>query len=200
MCAPLADVRPSRYARAGMADADESNAPDAALVAALVVGDRDALAELYRRHGGTLLAVALRILGDRAEAEEIVHDVFVEAWRQAVQYDPARGSARAWLVTRARSRALDRVKAPARARRVAVESAPEPVAAEADPSDASRVQRALASLPAEQRAVLELGYFEGLSSTEIAARLDIPVGTVKSRVAAALQRLRALLSAVEGEC
>lgn len=172
---------------------------DPDLVAALVAGDREALGTLYARHGGTLLAVAVRVLGDVAEAEEVVHEVFVEAWRLAEQYDPRRGSVRAWLVTRARSRALDRAKTPARSRRSDLDAVAEPAEPAPATFDGGRVHRALAALTAPQREVLELGYFEGLSSTEISARLGVPVGTVKSRVAAGLQRLRELLASTEAE-
>lgn len=169
---------------------------DGELVALLVAGRQDALAALYDRYGGLLLAVGLRIVQNRLEVEDILHDVFVEAWRSAAQYDPARGTVRAWLVTRMRSRCLDRQKSAVVSRSVPLENAgPEPAAPLADTfgDDAARLRGALDTLPAEQRAVLELGYFDGLSCTEIAARLGVPVGTVKSRTAAALGKLRAAL-------
>jgi RNA polymerase sigma-70 factor (ECF subfamily) len=145
------------------------------------------------------MAVGQRILGDRREAEDVLHDVFLEVWRAAADYDEERGSVRAWLVMRMRSRALDRRKAAGFARVVPLEERSDSTRAGDDPSvqpDRERVKRALAELPADQRQVLELGYFEGLSSTEIAARTDTPVGTVKSRVAAALGKLRAVLGEV----
>ena len=142
------------------------------------------------------MAIGRRILGDRREAEDLLHDVFLEVWRQASDYDEARGSVRAWLLMRLRSRALDRRKAAVFSRRADLppsDSVAEPPASE-DPAlgaDRDAVRRALASLPNEQRLVLELGYFEGLSSSEIAERVSAPIGTVKSRVAAALSKLRA---------
>lgn len=172
-----------------------SDRDDVTLIDGAAAGDRDCLAGLYDRYAPVLLAIGRRILGDRREAEDLLHDVFLEVWRQAGDYDAARGTVRAWLLMRMRSRALDRRKAAAFSRRA---DAP-PADAGADPAgddpllgpDRAAVRRALAALPAEQRQVLELGYFEGLSSSEIAERVRAPVGTVKSRVAAALAKLRA---------
>lgn len=166
---------------------------DAELVCALAAGDRAALGALYDRYAGLLLSVGLRRLADRAEAEEVLHDVFVEAWRSAAAFDPARGSVRAWLVTRMHSRVLDRLRSPGVARRASLEAVAEARAAVEEPGvtvDRGRVGAALAALPPEQLAVVELAYFAGLSSSEIAARVDVPVGTVKSRAAAALAKLR----------
>jgi RNA polymerase sigma-70 factor, ECF subfamily len=166
---------------------------DAELVAGIAGGDRQALAALYRRFAPSLMAVGQRILGDRREAEDLLHDVFLEVWRQAAQFDPARGTVRAWLLMRMRSRSLDRRKSAGFSRVVPLEQQRDEVRATADDAlapDRNAVRRALAELPDEQRLVLELGYFEGLSSTEIAARISVPVGTVKSRVAAALAKLR----------
>lgn len=187
---------------ASFASADD----DAALVQATAAGDRAALARLYDRYAPILLAVAVRILGERREAEDLVHDVFLEAWRQAGSFDPARGSVRAWLLMRLRSRALDRRKS-AGYRRVSSLDSGElgadlerdvPTEDPAFAPDRAAVRRALAALPEEQRVVLTLGYFEGLSSAEIAARLTMPIGTVKSRVAAALSRLRSVFGATAG--
>jgi RNA polymerase sigma-70 factor (ECF subfamily) len=172
-----------------------------ALVAAVVRGDKRALGALYDQHGSLLLALALRILGDRAAAEDLLHDVFLEAWHQAAGFDPARGSVRAWLVTRMRSRALDRRAAMGRQARLASDAGRAhqaegaPGAAE---GDRARVRGRVARLPAELAAVVELAYFEGLSSSEIAARLDIPVGTVKSRMARGLGVLRDQLAPADG--
>ena len=148
------------------------------------------------------MAVGCRVLGDPRESEDLLHDVFLEVWRQAADYDEQRGSVRAWLLMRMRSRALDRRKAAGYARVVSMEERrlPEPAAtAVEDPQlapDREAVRRALSQLPVEQRQVLELGYFEGLSSSEIAERIGAPIGTVKSRVAAALAKLRACLQEV----
>jgi len=170
---------------------------DVSLIGGAAAGDRDCLAALYDRYAPALLAIGRRILGDRREAEDLLHDVFIEVWRQAGDYDESRGSVRAWLLMRMRSRALDRRKSAAISKRADL-PAPDAVADAhdngEDPAlgpDRQAVRRALAQLPAEQRQVLELGYFEGLSSSEIAERVRAPIGTVKSRVAAALSKLRA---------
>lgn len=172
---------------------------DVSLISGAAAGNRDCLAALYDRYAPALLAIGRRILGDRREAEDLLHDVFIEVWRQAGDYDESRGSVRAWLLMRMRSRALDRRKSAAISKRADL-PAPDAVADAhgdangEDPAlgpDRQAVRRALAQLPAEQRQVLELGYFEGLSSSEIAERVRAPIGTVKSRVAAALSKLRA---------
>jgi RNA polymerase sigma-70 factor, ECF subfamily len=167
-------------------------AEDAALVASIARGDREALATLYERHAGILLGLAMRIVRDRREAEDLLHDVFLEAWRSAKDFDPKRGRVRTWLAIRMRSRALDLQKS-ARVSRNAGDAGLEILVDEAamgTSPDHGRVRAALAELNPDQRQVLELAYFEGLSCTEIAARVAIPVGTVKSRVAAGLDRLR----------
>ena len=172
----------------------EGDAEDAGLVKAIAAGDRKALAQLYGRFAPCMTALAQRILGERREAEDLLHDVFLEVWRQAAQFDPERGTVRAWLLMRMRSRSLDRRKSAGFSRVVSLEEQKDDVRAPAEDAfaaDRNAVRRALAQLPDDQRQVLELGYFEGLSSTEIAARISVPVGTVKSRVAAALTKLRA---------
>jgi RNA polymerase sigma-70 factor (ECF subfamily) len=168
---------------------------DAELVASIARGDRGALASLYDRHSGLLLGLAMRIVRDRREAEDLLHDVFLEAWRSAKDFDPKRGRVRTWLAIRMRSRALDLQKS-ARVSRNAGDAGLDLLVDDnqhASP-DHARVRAALADLGADQRRVLELAYFEGLSCTEIAERISIPVGTVKSRIAAGLDRLRNGLS------
>jgi RNA polymerase sigma-70 factor (ECF subfamily) len=173
---------------------------DAALIAEAARGEVKALAALYDRYSQLMLNVAQRILGDREIAEDLVHDVFVEAWRNAASYDPSRGSVRTWIMVRLRSRALDRKRSAVFRREVAVDKLPvgtdDGSAADelAAAPDRELVRAALAELPDEQRQVLELAYFEGLSSTEIAKRMDSPVGTVKSRTAAAISKLRSAMA------
>lgn len=163
-------------------------------------GDSAALAELYDRYAGAMLALAERIVGRGAEAEDVIHEVFLEAWRQSADYDPARGSVKAWLLLRTRSRSLDVQKSARVSKQVAMHDDSwlaelgDPTRDTAAGADQARVRRVLIELPADQRQVLLLGYFEGLSSSEIAERLGVPIGTVKSRVAAALAALRSALS------
>jgi RNA polymerase sigma-70 factor (ECF subfamily) len=146
-----------------------------------------------------MLSLASRILRDRREAEDLVHDVFVEAWRKASSFSGDRGSVRAWLLVRTRSRAIDRLRnlevahRHARNERAVASDTPQP--AEQDPSltpDQRRARAALAGLPEAQRQVLELAYFEGLSCSEIARRCGAPLGTVKSRLSAGMRELRRL--------
>jgi RNA polymerase sigma-70 factor, ECF subfamily len=166
---------------------------DAALIRSIANGDRVALAALYDQYAPLMFALAIRILRDRREAEDLLHDVFLEVWRSAADYDPKRGKVRTWLLIRMRSRALDSLKSARVSRRADGDEIALEVAATDDPSqepDRARLRRVLAELPAEQRVVLELAYFEGLSCSEISTRLEVPIGTVKSRTAAALGKLR----------
>ncbi|HEY0252586.1 MAG TPA: sigma-70 family RNA polymerase sigma factor [Kofleriaceae bacterium] len=154
-------------------------------------GDRQALAQLYARHAGLLLGLAIRIVRERREAEDLLHDVFLEAWRSAKDFDPKRGRVRTWLSIRMRSRCLDHQKS-ARVSRNAGDAGIEVVPDEREKSspDHRRVREVLGSLGDEQRQVVELAYFEGLSCSEIAAKIAKPIGTVKSRLAAGLTKLR----------
>lgn len=178
---------------------------DEALVRAIANGDRQALAVLYDRHAPLMLGLARRIVGGKPEAEDIVHDVFVEAWRRAADYDETRGSVKAWLLLRTRSRALDFRKSAGVARTVSagddswLATLLGPQKDESEAPDRSRLRHLLAELNVEQQEVLILGYFEGLSSSEIAAKVGIPIGTVKSRVAAALHALRLALAGQRGD-
>jgi RNA polymerase sigma-70 factor (ECF subfamily) len=166
---------------------------DAALVLAVAAGDRDALADLYDRYAGVLLGLGIRVLRSRREAEDVVHDVFLEVWRRAQSYQPGRASVRSWLLLMMRSRALDRRKSHGFALASPLEHDPRVAPASEGPAmalDRARVAAAVDALSEAQRAVLLLGYFEGLSSSEIATRLGLPLGTVKSRVASAMRALR----------
>jgi len=141
------------------------------------------------------MGLARKMLRDQAAAEDLVHDVFLEAWQHAAEFDAARGSVRAWLVVRARSRALDRLGRAARdakaVDRIGLDVEGVVVTPGAQASiDGGRVRGLRAELPAELRAVLDLAYFEGLSASQSAERLGIPTGTVKSRLARALDLLR----------
>lgn len=176
---------------------------DSALLAAVASGDRGALARLYDQHSSVVLGLARRMLGVGA-AEDLVQDVFLEAWHHAAEYSPERGSVRAWLIVRARSRALDRLGKRARDARLAEEmgtlpgpegSGTMPVV---DALDARRARALASRLAPEMVDVLDLAYFEGLSCSEIAARLDVPIGTVKSRLARSLDQLRVAIGRVDG--
>jgi len=163
---------------------------DSALVARMAAGDRGAVAALYARHVRSLFSLARGMLKSQEEAEDLIHDVFLEAWRRSADYSEERGSVRAWLFMRARSRALDRLKSAGRPLDVLTEAVP---AAPVPTLDQSRLRELLSKMPVMQQQVLILGYFEGLSTTEIAGRLGIPAGTVKSRTRAALGALRNVL-------
>jgi RNA polymerase sigma-70 factor, ECF subfamily len=174
-------------------------------MSAIARGDSNALGELYDRYGAILFGLLLRILHDRSEAEDVLQEVFLQTWRQAGEFDPTRGRAIAWLATLARSRALDRRRALASRSRTAAEAANEGEDSSSDSvlqamvaEDARRVRRALESIPEAQREVLRLAYFEGLSQSEIAARLVRPLGTVKTHTRLGLLKLRELLGEEEG--
>ena len=165
----------------------------------MAIGDRAGLAALYDQYAPILCGLGMRILGERREAEDLVHDVFLEVWKKARDYDATRGTVRGWLMLRMRSRCLDRIKS-AHERRVQSmgDSEPAPVVdvssvERCSGADAERLHAGLKDLPLDQRQAIELSYFNGLSGSEIAMRLGVPIGTVKSRVAAALDKLRAAL-------
>jgi RNA polymerase sigma-70 factor (ECF subfamily) len=166
--------------------------------AGMALGD---LRALYDACSGRAMAVAFHLLRDRAEAEDVVQESFLEVWRRAAGWDPARGSREAWLLLIARSRALDRLRARSSARRAAERAAADPVAPQPPPVEVAeahqrrtRVRDALDELPPPQREAVELAYFGGLSQTEIAARLGEPLGTVKTRLRLAMEKLGARLA------
>ena len=196
------------------ADYSHSQAPDRALVARMATGDERALGDLYDLHGSMTYALAVAIVRERADADEVVADAFGQAWRSAPQFDPSRGSVAAWLATITRTRALDLVRARGRRSRALERAAradadglaaPLGQAPAAPDRGAERgevqrlVQRSLADLPEPQRRVIELAYFGGLTQTEIAAELQEPLGTVKTRIRAGMDKLRSsLASLLEG--
>ena len=161
-------------------------------------GDEQALAALYDRFGGVAYGVALRILRDASLAEDAVQDAFLAAWRTAASFDPARGSASTWLLTLVHRRAVDVVRREQRRRTDTLDDAPVASGDRTDETAELREQRravqdALAQLPDDHRQALELAYYGGLSQSELAERLGVPLGTVKSRMFAALARLRDIL-------
>jgi RNA polymerase sigma-70 factor, ECF subfamily len=186
--------------------AAKHGASDADLIEGVVRGDRQAFAALYDRHGAILFGIVLRILGSRSEAEEVLEEVFLQIWQGAGSFDASRGHLLPWLMLLARSRALDRLRA-----RSVRDRTTAAVTAERDPriGDAAdegalseislTVRRALAEISEDQRSVLMLAYFEGLTQSEIAVRLGSPLGTVKTHTRLGLARLRELLSEVGAE-
>jgi RNA polymerase sigma-70 factor (ECF subfamily) len=158
----------------------------------LTTGDHRALGEFYDLYAGLVNGLALRILHDRTEAEDVVQEVFVQVWRQASRFDPRRGTAEAWLCAIARSRALDRRRR-RKSRREDPSDDPPGAASLPSSEEALAVRKALEGLSAEQRQALELAYYEGLTQSEIAERLREPLGTVKTRIRTAMIRLREVL-------
>ncbi len=164
-------------------------------------GDQGAVGELYDLHSHLLFGLLVRILNDRAEAEEVLQEVFVQAWTHARTYDASRGTPAGWLCGIARNRAIDRLRARTRGlRTLEGVSAPIPPAtpeALASTSERTRdVRVALETLPPEQRELIERAYFAGATQSEMAMELGLPLGTVKTRVRAGLQTLRRILERV----
>jgi RNA polymerase sigma-70 factor, ECF subfamily len=166
-------------------------------------GDREAFDRFYDRYASLVFTCALRLLGSRSDAEDLVQEVFLQGWRQAQSYRPERGSPEAWLITMTRSRAIDKLRS-TRQREMSP-LPPDELARPAGGLPAEPPTQALEAklmlegvltrLPEAQRAVLELAYFDGLTQSEIAARLREPLGTVKTRMRAGLERLRGFLGA-----
>jgi RNA polymerase sigma-70 factor, ECF subfamily len=172
-----------------------------AIMTRVARGDQGAFAELYDATSRSVFGIVLRVLRDRAQAEEVTQEVYVDAWRQATRFDATKGSAASWLNTIAHRKAVDRVRSVERAlardqKHVALEAtSPEP-----DVSDlvvardaGRRVRAALERLPEAQRTAVELAYFDGRSQREVAEFLEVPLGTVKTRIRDAMKRLRIYL-------
>ena len=179
-------------------------ARDRELLARVARGDVAALRALYDQHASRAITIAFRILRNREEAEDVVQETFLEVWRRSAQFDPGRGGAVAWVVTIARSRAIDRLRARTIAGRTIASASedadgllsvppPSPALETERRRDERRVAAALGALPPAQRRTIELAYFEGLSQSEIAAKTASPLGTVKMRVKLAMSKLAELL-------
>lgn len=173
-------------------------ASDAALVLAIARYHEEALAEAYRRHGGAVFALARRLLAEGALAEEVTQEVFLRLWSKPDRFDPERGSLRSYLLAQSHGRAVDLLRAETSRRRREEREARQ--TAEAgydierevlDLAVGEHIKEVLDKLPSEEREAIELAYFGGFSYRQVAARLDQPEGTVKSRIRSGLRRMRA---------
>jgi RNA polymerase sigma-70 factor (ECF subfamily) len=192
---------------------NDQSADDASLVQRMQRGDERALAALYDRYAASLLGMVLRTVRERPDAEAVLMEVFLQAWRGAATFDSARGSVLAWLAMMARSRAMDAARRGARRERHetaeqdsvdAIESveAPEPTDALHELEQQERrtaIEQAMTALVPAQRLVIELAFFEGLTHVEIAERLSEPLGTVKTRIRQGMIKLRDLLAPLAQE-
>lgn len=172
------------------------------LIQKIVAKDRGAFGRFYDRFAPLLFGLALRILRSQPDAEEVVQDVFHAVWQKAGDYDRGRGAPEAWLITMTRSRAIDRLRA-LRRRDQKTSPIEEPfeirdnTPTEARTDARLSIEGILDKLPETQREALELAYYEGFTQSEIAVRLDVPLGTVKTRIRDGLKRLRELLGSKE---
>jgi RNA polymerase sigma-70 factor (ECF subfamily) len=168
-------------------------ADDMRLIARIRAGEQGAMSELYDRYSSVVYGVALRVLQDAAGAEDILQDIFLQLWRKPDAFDSSRGSMVAWLAVIARHRAIDRL----RQRRPETDIEEVVIAGTTDLRDETertlvieKVRAALSEMNADQRAALELAYFQGLTHTEIAEKTGEPLGTIKTRIRSGLQVLR----------
>lgn len=178
-----------------------------ALIARVAKGEEAALAQLYDDTSRLVYGLVLRIVREPSTAEEVTMEVYMQVWRTAASYDTSRGSVTAWLATAARSRALDWMRSKqARLYRdgQTMDDLPEMVDVGSNPEEnlsqtqqAAFVRQAMASLPAEQRVALDLGFYSGLTHAEIAERLNLPLGTVKSRIRMGMNKLREMLGPLQ---
>lgn len=173
--------------------------PEQSLMIEVTQGNTDALAQLYDLFAAKMLGLAHRVLGNRRDAEDLIHDVFYEVWNKASHYNAKRGSVQSWLLIKTRSRALDRLRKLQTAHKYALLAAQEDstqhqeVPSDKNEPDHQRTVHAINNLPLPQRQVIELKYFTGMSLAEIAEQYSTPIGTIKSRLSNALAKLRAEL-------
>ena len=176
-----------------------SAAADQTALERMARGDAESVAELYDRHGRLIYSLALRILRDQGDAEDIVQEVFSQAWRQASRYQASRGNVIAWLLNLTRSRAIDRLRSRrSRPESIADETLALDLPDQAAPVDeqlalsgrAERIRSAVGELSLMQRVAIELAFYEGLTHAEIAERLELPLGTVKTRIRQGLLKLK----------
>lgn len=180
---------------------EQAQTADVDLLKSIVRRDEEALAELYDRYRVILFGLLMRILNSRAEAEDVLQEVFLQVWRRAGDFDEQRGKPFTWLVTLARSRGIDRLRSLGARDRITQGATREVFEETSDASsDTFRseqrelVTSALAQLPEEQRRPLVLAYFDGLTQSEIAAKLEAPLGTIKTRMRSGMIKLREQLS------
>jgi RNA polymerase sigma-70 factor, ECF subfamily len=184
----------------GSAAAAASDDPDVAAIARLAGGELDALEGLYGRYGTMAYSIAVRITGDASAAEDVVQEAFLGAWRNAARYVPGRGTVRTWLLAIVHHRAIDSLR-----RRRSTTELPDAEQSASTPAaltlpdvwhdvaaalDREAIQRAMGTIPVRQREAIELAYFGGLTQVEIAEKLDLPLGTVKSRMRLGLLAMR----------
>jgi RNA polymerase sigma-70 factor (ECF subfamily) len=171
---------------------------DVALVRRMTTGDSGALDELFGRHGARVHGLLVRMLGSSGEAEEALQDVFLQAWTRAAAFRADKGSPRAWLMVIARSRALDRLRSGRSARRRDEEAVQEQTLVAAPEAErelertelGARMRGLLAELPPEQREAIEMAFFAGLTHSQCAERLGLPLGTLKSRILMGMKKLK----------
>ena len=172
--------------------------PDSELALRVAAGDRAAFLALYDRYAGRVYGLCLRMLQEPAAAEEASQETFLKLWARAGQFDPRHGALVSWLLTIARRSALDRIRREARRPQLQAADSDDRLSQIPDPSSESEEARwgslrlALQELPGEQRSVIELAYYHGMSHRDIAEFLDIPLGTVKTRIRLGMKRLRRL--------
>jgi RNA polymerase sigma-70 factor (ECF subfamily) len=183
---------------------NEDRAVELDLLARIARQDRRAFEDLFARYSGILYASALKFLKDNADAQDVVQDVFIQIWDKAKMYDPAKGKPLTWALTLTRNRSIDRIRSIQRRSRLRDDFEKESAVDESgilrealsgvDASDTAQILRdVVGQLPAPQRTVIELAYFEGLTQTEIADRLGEPLGTIKARARRALMKLKTSL-------
>ena len=187
-----------------MSPAAPGSESSASLVAAIAAGDRDAFSRFYDLTAPIAFGLIRRVLRDPEAAADVLQEVFWQIWQEAGRYDPSRGSPEAWVVMRAKTRAIDRLRSMRRRDRTFVAPVDESVASRRGDGEAPNpavvaedrglVQTALGQLPEAQRRVIELAFFEGLTHAEIAQRLEQPLGTVKTRIRGAMLKLRDVLA------
>jgi RNA polymerase sigma-70 factor (ECF subfamily) len=177
---------------------DRSQVTDSVLVARIRGGDEDAVAALHDRYAPIVYSVALRVLNDTTQAEDVLQEIFLQLWRRPQVFDSSRGSLGAWLAVIARHRAIDLL----RRRRPETDIEEVVIAAATDLEDTAgrnlaiaKVRAAVEHLPAEQRTALDMAFFQGMTHAEIASRTGEPLGTIKTRIRTALMSLRKVFAA-----